>query len=264
MQAATDEQVQACVTPSGLLQFERVSDVSSCQSPLLSCQSVVGDVTLAVASGAHVSRCGDSLSFSSGAALPMRPIYDSFLPELLFSNPKDLVGALSLTPFKLNPSVGLSTGLDTAEARSCLTGLRMPLLEFVSIIQAGFRGVVVHAVVKSAPAEAPEAEGLLPGAAVAVKLVAFDHRVEAELDACACICYKPCVNVVRVYSWVCTHTTAAVIMALVGRIEHGTCRCRAPFARLFRRVPKFSPYGSVCCACAQRPDLPRASPSRAR
>jgi hypothetical protein len=26
----------------------------------------------------------------------------------------------------------------------------------------------------------------------------------------------------------------------------------------YRRVPKFSPYGSVCCACAQRPVLPRA------
>jgi hypothetical protein len=26
----------------------------------------------------------------------------------------------------------------------------------------------------------------------------------------------------------------------------------------YRRVPTFSPYGSVCCACAQRPDLPRA------
>ncbi len=31
-----------------------------------------------------------------------------------------------------------------------------------------------------------------------------------------------------------------------------------------RWVPKNSPYGSVCCACAQRPGLPRASPSRAR
>ena len=28
------------------------------------------------------------------------------------------------------------------------------------------------------------------------------------------------------------------------------------------RVPKFSPYGSVCCACAQRPGLPRQSVSR--
>ncbi len=26
----------------------------------------------------------------------------------------------------------------------------------------------------------------------------------------------------------------------------------------YRGVPKFSPYGSVCCACAQRPGLPRA------
>jgi hypothetical protein len=26
----------------------------------------------------------------------------------------------------------------------------------------------------------------------------------------------------------------------------------------YRRVHKFSPYGSVCCACAERPDLPRA------
>ncbi len=26
----------------------------------------------------------------------------------------------------------------------------------------------------------------------------------------------------------------------------------------YRRVPKCSPYGSVCCACAQRPGLPRA------
>jgi hypothetical protein len=32
----------------------------------------------------------------------------------------------------------------------------------------------------------------------------------------------------------------------------------------YRQVPKCSPYGSVCCACAQRPGLPRASPSRAR
>jgi hypothetical protein len=31
----------------------------------------------------------------------------------------------------------------------------------------------------------------------------------------------------------------------------------------YRRVPKFWTYGSVCCACAQRPGLPRASPSRA-
>ncbi len=27
---------------------------------------------------------------------------------------------------------------------------------------------------------------------------------------------------------------------------------------MYRRVPKFSPYGSVCCACAQRPGLPCA------
>ena len=27
---------------------------------------------------------------------------------------------------------------------------------------------------------------------------------------------------------------------------------------------RFHPYGSVCCACAQRPGLPRARPSRAR
>jgi hypothetical protein len=27
----------------------------------------------------------------------------------------------------------------------------------------------------------------------------------------------------------------------------------------YHRVPKFSPNGSVCCACAQRPGLPRAS-----
>jgi hypothetical protein len=26
----------------------------------------------------------------------------------------------------------------------------------------------------------------------------------------------------------------------------------------YRRVTKFSPYGSVCCTCAQRPGLPRA------
>ena len=31
-----------------------------------------------------------------------------------------------------------------------------------------------------------------------------------------------------------------------------------------RRMPKFSPYGSVCCACAQKPGFPRASLSRAR
>ena len=24
---------------------------------------------------------------------------------------------------------------------------------------------------------------------------------------------------------------------------------------IYRRVPKFSPYGSVCCACTQRPGL---------
>ena len=30
----------------------------------------------------------------------------------------------------------------------------------------------------------------------------------------------------------------------------------------FRRVPKFGTYGSVCCACAQRPGLPRQSFSR--
>jgi hypothetical protein len=28
---------------------------------------------------------------------------------------------------------------------------------------------------------------------------------------------------------------------------------------LYYRVPKFSPYDSVCCACAQRPGLPRVS-----
>ncbi len=28
------------------------------------------------------------------------------------------------------------------------------------------------------------------------------------------------------------------------------------FYRQYRRVPKFSPYGSVCCACAQRPGFP--------
>ena len=33
---------------------------------------------------------------------------------------------------------------------------------------------------------------------------------------------------------------------------------------LFRWVPKFWAHGSVCCACAQRHGLPRASPSRAR
>ncbi len=29
-------------------------------------------------------------------------------------------------------------------------------------------------------------------------------------------------------------------------------------ATQYHRVPKFSPYGSVCCACAQRPGWPRA------
>ncbi len=36
------------------------------------------------------------------------------------------------------------------------------------------------------------------------------------------------------------------------------------FCGWYRRVPKCSPHGSVCCACAQRPGLPRARPSRAR
>ncbi len=33
-------------------------------------------------------------------------------------------------------------------------------------------------------------------------------------------------------------------------------------AFVYHRVPKFSPYGSVCCACAQRPGLPPQSFSR--
>ena len=36
-----------------------------------------------------------------------------------------------------------------------------------------------------------------------------------------------------------------------------------PCMALYRWVPKFWTYGSVCCACAQRPSLPRASPFRA-
>jgi hypothetical protein len=32
----------------------------------------------------------------------------------------------------------------------------------------------------------------------------------------------------------------------------------------YRGIPKFSPYGSVCCACAQRPGLPRVSLRLAR
>ena len=58
-------------------------------------------------------------------------------------------------------------------------------------------------------------------------------------------------------------------------ILHAACtfgmRCKATlwdvvveWCSFYRWVPKFSPYGSVCYACAQRPGLPRASPSRAR
>ena len=49
---------------------------------------------------------------------------------------------------------------------------------------------------------------------------------------------------------------------------HGASASQPPIARTntpataYRRVPEFTPYGSVCCACAERPGLPRQSFSR--
>ena len=40
-------------------------------------------------------------------------------------------------------------------------------------------------------------------------------------------------------------------------LAHETCDC-CTIVVCYCRAPKFSPYGSVCCACAHKPDLPRA------
>ena len=59
--------------------------------------------------------------------------------------------------------------------------------------------------------------------------------------------------------------------AVCGKLEHALGVVRSlpidyqlGMGMMYRRVPKFSPYGFVCCACAQRLGLPRASSSRAR
>jgi hypothetical protein len=49
------------------------------------------------------------------------------------------------------------------------------------------------------------------------------------------------------------------LRGFIARLETTVSSCVGFF---YCRVPKFSPYGSVCCACAQRPGLPRQSFSR--
>jgi hypothetical protein len=54
----------------------------------------------------------------------------------------------------------------------------------------------------------------------------------------------------------------SVLFARVSCRKHSSLSLFGSVALLLsficRRVPKFPPYGSVCCACAQRPGLPRA------
>ncbi len=85
--------------------------------------------------------------------------------------------------------------------------------------------------------------------------LAGSRRLRCTLAAfCACGCHSSQKQVVS------AHQAAPVLFAYA----IVTTRVIGAGKTHYRQVPKFWTHGSVCCACAQRPGLPRGGDARER
>ena len=68
-------------------------------------------------------------------------------------------------------------------------------------------------------------------------------------------CFDMHVSIWRKHTMLAIQTKSTTGSRRWVRIETTTYRYEEQNCKDYRRVPKYSPYGSVCCACARRPGL---------